>query len=292
MRFEPWTYAYRILGRYTRPILHHFEDLHKNLKEAGLYISFPAYISLMFLVAILVFIASILLSPYLFSLILKIDLISIGVLILSLMFALSSSIIAMLIIYAYPKVKASARKTPIELNLTYILNFLTLLSSSNVSPRMIFRSMANIDALKSVRKEFRDIVRDVEIFGRDLLSSIIDNMDYTPSRNLKEVLAGYVATIRTGGDPTEYLRISTENAMKERMIKLDTMLESLSAIAEIYIMVLVAMPLLFVVMFTTLGMLGGGSSGTLALILYLLTYAFIPIAGAILIVVLSTFEVG
>lgn len=292
MRFEPWTYAYRILGRYTRPILHHFEDLHKNLKEAGLYISFSAYISLMFLVAILVFIVSILLSPYLFSLILKIDLISIGVLILSLMFALSSSIIAMLIIYAYPKVKASARKTPIELNLTYILNFLTLLSSSNVSPRMIFRSMANIDALKSVRKEFRDILRDVEIFGRDLLSSIIDNMDYTPSRNLKEVLAGYVATIRTGGDPTEYLRISTENAMKERMIKLDTMLESLSAIAEIYIMVLVAMPLLFVVMFTTLGMLGGGSSGTLALILYLLTYAFIPIAGAILIVVLSTFEVG
>ncbi|MGQ9679972.1 MAG: type II secretion system F family protein [Candidatus Bathyarchaeia archaeon] len=198
----------------------------------------------------------------------------------------------MLIIYVYPKVKASARKTPIELNLTYILNFLTLLSSSNVSPRMIFRSMANIDALKSVRKEFRDIVRDVEIFGRDLLSSIIDNMDYTPSRNLKEVLTGYVATIRTGGDPAEYLRISTENAMKERMIKLDTMLESLSAIAEIYIMVLVAMPLLFVVMFTTLGMLGGGSSGTLALILYLLTYAFIPIAGAILIVVLSTFEVG
>ena len=43
------------------------------------------------------------------------------------------------------------------------------------------------------------------------------------------------------------------------MGKLDMMLESLSAMAEIYIMVLVAAPLLFVVLFVTLGMIGSGS---------------------------------
>jgi len=79
--------------------------------------------------------------------------------------------------------------------------------------------------------------------------------------------------------------------MKERMVKLDLMLESLSAMAEIYIMVLVAMPLLFVVMFATLGMLGGAGTMNPALMLYLLTYVGIPIMATILVVVISTFSV-
>ena len=67
------------------------------------------------------------------------------------------------------------------------------------------------------------------------------------------------------------------------------MLESLSAIAEIYVMILVAMPLLFVVLFATLGMIGGAEMNA-QLFLYLLTYAGIPIMGAIMMVLLSTME--
>ena len=70
------------------------------------------------------------------------------------------------------------------------------------------------------------------------------------------------------------------------------MLESLSAMAEIYIMVLVATPLLFVVLFATLGMIGGGGMGgfDMGTLLYLLTYLGIPIMGAIMMVIMSTFE--
>jgi flagellar protein FlaJ len=105
------------------------------------------------------------------------------------------------------------------------------------------------------------------------------------------MLIGYVATVRTGGDPTEYLRIQTENITKERMSKLDVMLESLSAMAEIYIMVIVAMPLLFIVLLATLGMIGsGGTQLDPRLFLYLLTYAGIPILGTVMTVIVSTFE--
>ena len=141
----------------------------------------------------------------------------------------------------------------------YISSFLTLLSSSNVPPCTIFRSVARIETLKEVRQEFSNIVRDVEIFGTDLMSSILENAKYTPNDKLREMLIGYVATVRTGGSPTEYLKIQNENITKERVSKLDIILESLSTIAEIYIMVLVAMPLLFVVLFATLGMIGSGN---------------------------------
>jgi len=169
---------------------------------------------------------------------------------------------------------------------------MALLSSSNVPPKRIFGSMATIDTLREVQQEFGNIVRDVEVFGQDLLTSILENVKYVPSKRLQEVLTGYVSTIRTGGNPTEYLRICTENIMKEKMVKLDLMLESLSALAEIYVMVLVAMPLLFVAMFATLGMLGGGGAMNPAMMLYLLAYLGIPIMASILIVVLSTFTTG
>jgi len=291
MKFEPWTFAYKLLGKRVQSLLPHFQDLHNQLKKGGVRIAFPAYLSFMLLMSIVSFIVPMIVLPLLLAVVLRTSLFSLGNFMLSLMLATLSSIMTIMMIYVYPGIKSSNRRIPIEINLPYISSFLTLLSSSNVPPRTIFRSVAKIETLREVRQEFSNIIRDVEIFGQDLLTSILENVKYAPSKKLREILSGYVATVRTGGNPTEYLRISTENIMKERMVKLDLMLESLSAMAEIYIMVLVAMPLLFVVMFATLGMLGGAGTMNPALMLYLLTYVGIPIMATILVVVISTFSV-
>jgi flagellar protein FlaJ len=291
MKFEPWTFAYKLLGKRVQKLLPHFQDLHNQLKKGGVRVAFPAYLSFMLLMSIVSFIVPMIVLPFLLAVVLRTSFFSLGNFMLSLMLAALSSIITIMVIYVYPGIKSSNRRIPIEINLPYISSFLTLLSSSNVPPRKIFRSIAKIDTLREVRQEFSNIIRDVEIFGQDLLTSILENVKFAPSKKLREILSGYVATVRTGGNPTEYLRISTENIMKERMVKLDLMLESLSAMAEIYIMVLVAMPLLFVVMFATLGMLGGAGTMSPALMLCLLTYVGIPIMATVLVVVISTFSV-
>ena len=291
MKFEPWTYAYKLLGKRVQRLLPHFQDLHSQLKKGGVRIAFPAYVSFMILASIIAFIVPMVLLPFLLPTILRTGFFSVGNFVLSIMLATLSFVFTFMSIYVYPGIKSSNRRIPIEINLPYISSFLALLSGSNVSPRTIFRSVAKIDTLREVRQDFSNMVRDVEVFGQDLLTSILENVKYVPSKKLREILSGYVATVRTGGNPTEYLRISTENIMKERMVKLDLMLESLSAMAEIYIMVLVAMPLLFVVMFATIGMLGGAGTMNPAMMLYLLAYVGIPIMATILIVVISTFTV-
>lgn len=290
MKLEPWTYAFKLFGSRVQRLLPYFKDLHNQLKKGGVKIAFGAYLSFMMMAAIIGFTIPLIIFPFLLPNILWISFFSVENFLLSVMFALLSSVSIFILLYVYPGVKSSNRRVPIELNLPYISSFMTLLSSSNVPPRRVFRSMAKIDTLREVRQEFSNIVRDVEVFGQDLLTSILENVKYMPNKKLQEVLTGYVATIRTGGNPTEYLRISTENIMKEKMVKLDLMLESLSALAEIYIMILVAMPLLFVAMFATLGMLGGGGAMNPALMLYLLAYLGIPIMATILIVVMSTFN--
>jgi len=291
MMIDPWSFAYRYFGKRIERLYPQFKDVHVQLKKSGMKVTFKAYISFMILASIIAFGATIVISPIVLPLIMGFSFISVANILLSIMFAGLASIVTLIVLYLYPGMKASNRKIPIENNLPYISSFLTLLSSSNVPPSVIFRSVARIDTLSEVKQEFSNIVRDVEVFGKDLMNSILDNANYTPNEKLREMLKGYVATVRTGGNPTEYLRISTENITRERMSKLDIMLESLSAIAEIYILVLVAMPLLFVVLLATLGMIGsGGMAMDPAWILYLLTYAGIPIMAAIIIVLVSTFE--
>ncbi|MBN2603960.1 MAG: type II secretion system F family protein [Candidatus Thermoplasmatota archaeon] len=291
MKWDPWSFSYNLLNKRIEGVLPHFKDLHFQLRKSGIKIAFKAYISLMFLASIIAFIIAMIVTPILLPLIFGIELISLANILLSVMFAGLVFIFTLIIFYVYPGIMASNRKIPIENNLPYISSFLTLLSSSNVPPSVIFRSMARIDTLSEVKQDFSNMVRDVELFGKDLMNSILDNVKYIPNDKLREILKGYVATVRTGGNPTEYLRIATDNISRERMGKLDMMLESLSAIAEIYILVLVAMPLLFVVLLATLGMIGsGGMAMDPAWILYLLSYVGIPLMAAVIIVLVSTFE--
>ncbi len=291
MKFEPWTFAYNLLSKRIERLFPQFQDLHLQLKKGGVRITYKAYVSFLILISIIAFVASLILSLVMLPFLMSVPFLSPVNFILSFMLAGLTFVMTLILTYAYPGLKASNRRLPIENNMPYISSFLTLLSSSNVPPRTIFQSVTRIDTLREVRQEFSNIVRDVEIFGVDLMNSILENAKYTPNKKLREMLIGYVATVRTGGSPTEYLEIQTENISKERMSKLDVMLESLSAMAEIYIMVLVAAPLLFVVLFATLGMIGsGGTQLDPRLLLYLLTYAGIPIMGAIMTVIISTFE--
>jgi archaellum biogenesis protein FlaJ (TadC family) len=291
LKFEPWTFAYNLLGKKLERLFPQFEDLHTQLKKGGIRITYKAYVSFMFFISIIAFVASLVLSLVMLPFLMNVPFFSVVTFVLSFMLAGLTFVMTLILTYVYPGIIASNRKLPIENNMPYISSFLTLLSSSNVPPSTIFQSVTRIDTLKEVRQEFSNIVRDVEVFGVDLMNSILENAKYTPNDKLREMLTGYVATVRTGGSPTEYLKIQTENITKERMSRLDVMLESLSAIAEIYIMVLVAMPLLFTVLFATLGMIGsGGSMLNPSLFLYLLTYAGIPILGAVMTVIVSTYE--
>ena len=292
MKFQPWATAYELLNKRLQKVYPHFSEIHIQLKKGGVLIAFKAYVAFMVLTSIVVFSASIPISFIIFPFLSGIPMLSVMNFLFTIVIAVSAALITLMIMYLYPGLKAGNRKGPIDKNLPYIANFLTLLSSSNVPPSVIFESIAKIDTLKEVRLEFSNIIRDIEVFGSDLMSSILDNAKLTANEQLGEILQGYVATVRTGGNPTEYLKITTEKVTKDRIGKLDLMLESLAATAEIYIMMLVAAPLLFVVLFVTLGMIGSGTIAGMSMstVLYLLTYLGIPVMGAIMIVIMSTFE--
>ena len=193
MKFEPWTTAYNLFNKKLEKVYPQFNEIHISLKKGGVLIAFKAYIAFMVLMSIIAFAVALPVSFLLIPLITSIPFLSGMNVGLALSSAVVAALVTMMIMYIYPGLKASGRKGPIDKNLPYVINFLTLLSSSNVPPSLIFESMAKIDTLKEVRLEFSNVIRDIEIFGKDLLSSIVDNAKLTPNNQLGEILEGYVA---------------------------------------------------------------------------------------------------
>jgi archaellum biogenesis protein FlaJ (TadC family) len=151
MKFEPWATAYNILNKKLEKVYPHFQDLHIQLKKGGVLVAFKAYIAFMVLVSIIAFLVTITLSFILLPLLSGIAYLSAPNFLFSLVLGTSAAMVALITMYIYPGMKASNRNGPIDKNLPYISNFLTLLSSSNVPPSIIFESMAKIDTLREVR---------------------------------------------------------------------------------------------------------------------------------------------
>ena len=111
----------------------------------------------------------------------------------------------------------------------------------------------------------------------------------TPSDRFKELLEGFIATVRSGGDLVSYLLQKSQEYMELKRIKLKEFSDTLGIISEFYVTLLVAGPLIFVVMLSVMAMLGGAGLGLLdpTFLLTLLTYLGIPIGSIIFIIVLD-----
>jgi flagellar protein FlaJ len=153
----------------------------------------------------------------------------------------------------------------------------------------MFRSLAKIDASLAVCREAKNITRDVELFGIDIISAMESTSKRTPSEKFKELLEGFIATMHSGGDLAKYLSERSRQYMRFKRIALRRLGDSLGVLAEFYVVMLVAGPLIMVVMLAVMAMLGGGMPGLLnpRLLLYLLTYLGIPLGSIIFLIMLD-----
>jgi flagellar protein FlaJ len=132
-------------------------------------------------------------------------------------------------------------------------------------------------------------VRDVELFGVDIISALESTSKQTPSEKFKDMLEGFIATMHSGGNLTKYLSERSRQYMRLKKIALRRLGDTLEILAEFYVAILVAGPLMLVVMLAVMAMLGGGMSGLLnpELLLNLLTYLGIPLGSVVFLILVD-----
>jgi flagellar protein FlaJ len=250
--------AIHLFGKYADRYSKYFLSLKDSLVASGIGIFFRTYLSLMFFLPLVSFLLA-------FLIILNITIIlnlALGLSILGLIVMPSlAACTTFLILFLYPTSKARARKTNIDSNLPFAINHMSAIAGSGVPPYTIFRILSKFPEYGEITKEFRKIVRNIEVFGLDEIAALREVIAKSPSKDFKNLLEGILTTTQTGGNLKAYLNQQAEKAMFDYRISRERYSQTLSVYADLYTALLIAAPLLFVVIFAVLGVLGGGVFG-------------------------------
>ncbi len=284
---NPWLFAYRFLGKRNAMFLPLFKDADVNLQKSGMKVNFKVYVSLAVLATAILSAVALFLIPLVLLFVFKLSTMS------SILFGFGGSLFTMVLtltgFYIYPILRADSLKRSLEDGLPFISGYMAILAGAGVPVANMFRSLAKVDASLAISSEARTVVRDMELFGVDVLSALEASSKRTPSVRFKELLEGLIATVYSGGNMEKYLAQRSRQYMRLKKIALRRFADTLGVLAEFYVVLLVAGPLILVVMLGVMAMLGGGGQGLLdpRLLLYLLTYLGLPLGSIVFLILLD-----
>ncbi len=274
------TIGYPVLGDYPAKIFPASEHIRVDLRRAGIRLSHVPYISSMFLWTIALFAASCATGYALTALLryVNIALTTAQALQLTLLPAATSALTCFTLFLYYPAYVAGKKGRELDKNLAYISNYMSIMANAGATVERIFQSLAENGELYGVRDEARNIIQSVEFLGQDIITSLDEAAKFSPSKDFAELLQGFITTMKTGGSLPSYLSAMSQQYIESRKRQLGKLIEQLTLAGEIYTSTLVALPIIFITMFTIMGFIGGQVIAGLssAQLMPVLIYVLVP----------------
>jgi len=269
---------YRIFGRWTQK--RKYGTLQKDLRMAGMATSADMYVSTAMLSSFIAFIG-VIIGGILLAWIMG----SMTPLILVLIFIVAPVIgfVAYQFLMIYPGMIAKNRAYKIDLALPRVIGFMYAMSRSGAGVVEIFKELSARHDAGELRNEARIFMRDVEYLGHDPLTAVRDLARTTPSKRLKEFLEILAPIAETGGNITAYFGSKWSEYQEDAKADQGEFISTLELFAELYITLVMLMPLLMLLVFALLGPLAGYSNTWL----YLIGYIMMPVLAAAFMVLMS-----
>jgi len=273
--------AQRLFGRFTRGKSYH--RIQDAMKKARMPVSADMYVAMAMFFGMLAGIGGGVLG-FLISFLLGLDVVLIVVVV-----AIVSSGLAVLTYYlitSYPGITANERGRKVDAALPFTVGFMHSMSKSGASIVDIFRELSSRKDVGELRQEASVFMRDVEYLGQDPLTALRNLASTTPSDRFRSFMEVLVSIIETGGDITPYMSTKTlelQGVTKEENKKT---IISLEFLAEIYVILVAFMPLLFLSILIFMGFLPGQSLNPQ--MLQLLVYGWVPITSLAFSIMIAT----
>lgn len=176
----------------------------------------------------------------------------------------------------YPQFVADERERQIDRSLPMTVSFMYALSRSGMSFTEVMRILArNGRVYGEAADEVRVAVRNVDVFGVDVVTAVETMGRRSPSRRFRELSENLTSVLRTGGSLAEFLERQYREFRQEAEVQQERLLTSLATYAEAYAAVGIALPLFGIVVLLILAV---GPVGDLPLLMArVLVYGFIPL---------------
>src|SRR5207245_4726198 len=137
--------------------------------------------------------------------------------------------------------------------------------------------------------EIANVIGRIDLLGYDVINAMNAEVERSPSTNYQDLLRGFAGVIRTGGDMKKFFQGITDHLFQKRALQVQSFLDSLGIIAETYVLMLIAFPLMLIVMLSIMASIGGSLGGVdVFSFIYLMAYIRIPIGGLMFLFILDS----
>ena len=167
---------------------------------------------------------------------------------------------------SYPNIVASSRKVMVENELPFFMSYAATMARGGVSIDKVIERVAELKIFKAMRDEARRILSKIRFFGADPITAIDDVVRYHPSTKFRDIMLGYITTLKTGGDTVHYLELRTHELFAQRSREIKELTERLGSFLELYIVIGVIASITLFVFFAVTGAVSSATgAGTSAL---------------------------
>ena len=164
----------------------------------------------------------------------------------------------------------------------------TLMAASGISPYESWKRMRKLTFLPVFKKEADEVVRQVEVLGKDPLTVMQMRAETTGSKLYRNFLGGFVSSVRSGGKMVDYMKSQLKAIFELRYINLNRSIEKIAALVEAYSVMLIVVLcsyILFVVLSSSnvMSLLVSSSASTSPMLSYLIAFIIMPVGSCIFI---------
>jgi flagellar protein FlaJ len=269
-----WDWVYRYFEGLGKKILTIYPNLPDDIRKSGIHLYPEVYASFMVFMTILISVLTIGLS---------IVFAYIG-LYLAIPIVIPIPFLVLILLAYTPALIGSSRAGGIEGEFPYTTAYLSMMVMSGLSPYIAFERITHASRVftKSAELSQRFILL-VRVLGRDPLTAFSLLAQRTPSATVRDLLMGYITTVRAGGDVVDYLNKKARLLFSEILVKMKIIADRLSSLLEAYLaLVLLSLISLTVMYFVTVAF-STLSFGISPAAMFLTLYILIPMISGMII---------
>ena len=200
---------------------------------------------------------------------------------LPLIFLVPTPIFVMIGFLVMPISMAGERASALEREIPFSATYVTVMASGGIPPYVSFKRLSDVDLLPATKKESRELIKDVEIFGMDPLTAMNTAAQKNPLDVFRDFVSGYASTVIIGGDVTHFLETKSQDIFRTRSARVKIAAERLGMLLETFIIIMVLMSLCFYILFSIDAIYSTGIASYSSMMLY--TYVFTPLLSVVFI---------
>jgi len=173
---------------------------------------------------------------------------------------------------------ASSRATNMDRQIPYAASYVSALAAANATPSQTFKSLArNKDIYGEISNEAAWIFHSMEFMGRDLVTTLKEAVDRTPSERFAEFIQGIIGTVTSGGNLKLYFLNRSEYYAQQNRVHVKDILQQMALFSEAYVVVAVALPIFAMIIAVITFWVSGAGMQLEEIHMYLLVFGGFPI---------------